>query len=447
MLATKAYEHSFLLPSPVVVVKTMSSPLAPKLSLRILWVGPVINEKHFANPAVSAAASVWQQDLIVSVLRQFSSKSSEVGNAVNDLPSNVSIELISHLPCQSFPRGVFWPYSDAALFPRGFKGYGIGYCNLVGLRESILRWQYSRKIGEVLNANAEQPFDLIVSYNAEAYVSAPVAKWVKKRSLPWVSIIADLPKNQPQAFLKNAKIEQADGRLFLSWKNFQDFARPDRDLFLEGGVRLLEESRAAKGDIQLFSNLDSQIKRIAYFGGLTTLGGIDLFLQATRQLPGSQYEFHIIGAGDRPTVSRVQSFAKVDSRIQYHGPASEQVLIELGDAMDIFVDPRPKALSDNNFPSKILTYLRFTKPIISTMGHGIPSEYQKVLIHLDQEDPKVLASLIQSVSGWDGARLSQYQLTVRDFILNAKSWRSQGKRVAQWISAIVLSKPQKKHPT
>ncbi len=437
MLATKAYEHSFSLPSLGVVVKTMFNPFAPEPSLRILWVGPVIDERHFANPAVSAAASVWQQGLIASILGQFSFKSPETGNAVDDLPSNVSIELISHLPCQSFPKGAFWPSSDATLFPKGFKGYEVSYCNLAWLRESILRWQYSRKIGEVLNANAEHPFDLIVSYNAESYVSAPVAKWAKKQSLPWVSIIADLPKNQPQVYLQNAKVVQADGRLFLSWKNFQDYARPDQDLFLEGGVRLLEGSRVTQGDVKQFSSLDSQIKRIAYFGGLTTLGGIDLFLQATRQLTGTQYEFHIIGAGNTLAVAHIQSFAKEDSRIRYHGSASEQALNELGDKMDIFVDPRPKALSGNNFPSKILTYLRFTKPIISTMGHGIPSEYQKVLVHLDQEDPVVLASLIQSVSGWDGARLSQYQLTVSDFILNAKSWRAQGKRVVEWMQSII----------
>ena len=445
MLATRAYEHSFLLPNPGVIVKTMSSPLSPKPSLRILWVGPVLDGRHFVNPGVSAAASVWQQGLIASVLEQFSPKPSETGNAVDDLPSNVSIELISHLPCQSFPKGVLWPSSDGALFPKDFKGYGVSYCNLVWLRELILCWQYSRKIGEVLNANVQHPFDLIVSYNAEAYVSAPVAKWAKKRSLPWVSIIADLPKNQPQVFLQNAKVEQADGRLFLSWKNFQDFARPDQDLFLEGGVRLLEDSRATEGDLKLFSNLDSQIKRIAYFGGLTTLGGIDLFLQATCQLPGSQYEFHVIGAGDRLTVSRVQSFARADSRIHYHGPASERALIELGSSIDIFVDPRPMTLSENNFPSKLLTYLRFSKPIISTIGHGIPAEYKQVLIHLEQEDPEILARLIQDVCKWDPAYATQYQSTINEFVSNSKSWQAQGRRAAKWMSAILQKKSEKKH--
>ncbi|NQW58122.1 MAG: glycosyltransferase [Polynucleobacter sp.] len=422
----------------------MSSLLPPsKPSLRILWVGPLIAERYFDNPAVSAAASIWQLGLIRSVLGQLSPQSSEAGIEIDYEPSNVFIELISHLPCQSFPKGVLWPRSDASLFPQGFKGYGVGYCNLVWLRDWILRWQYSRKIGKVLITNAHNPFDLVVSYNAEVYVSAPVANWARKMSLPWISIIADLPKHYPQTFLINAKVAQADGRLFLSWKNFQDFARPDHDLFLEGGVHLPEASRSTSSKLKSFLNSGSKVKRIAYFGGLTTLGGMDLFLQATCHLPGPQYEFHIIGVGDTLAVSRVQSFAKADCRIHYHGPASEKALHELGSMMDIFVDPRPKALSENNFPSKILTYLQFTRPIISTMGHGIPTEYHQVLIHLEQEDPAVLSQLIQSVCGWDEMRTTQYQSTMNEFILNAKSWRAQGKRALDWMQSIV----QKKHST
>lgn len=417
-----------------------SGRLASKPSLRILWVGPVINERHFTNPAVSAAASIWQQGLIQGALEQFSSKSSKNGNVVDDLPSSVSIELLSHLPCQSFPKGALWPSSDSVLFPEGFIGHGVSYYNLPWLREQILRWQYECKIGEVLASNAHDPFDLIVSYNAEAYVSASVSQWARKISLPWVSIIADLPKNQPETFLMNAKVAQADGRLFLSWKNFQDFAKPDQDLFLEGGVYLPDDSLSPSVEIKSLANQDSQIKRIAYIGGLTALGGIDLFLQATRYLIGDQYEFHIIGTGDAAAVLHVQSYAAADTRIYYHGPAPEQVLNALGSVMEIFVDPRPKALSENNFPSKILTYLRFSKPIISTMGHGIPSEYQQALIHLEQEDPEVLAKHIQGICEWDEARLSKHQLIVNDFVMSTKSWQAQGKRALEWMQSIVQKK-------
>lgn len=423
-----------------------TSHIASKSSLRILWVGPVIEERHFDNPAVSAAASVWQQGLIQSLIEQLPSKYLGAANfdgEISHLDTEISIELISHLPCQSFPRGVFWPPSDATLFPEGFKGYGVSYCNIPWLRVWMLRGMYSRKIGQVLAASINHPIDLLVSYNAENYVSTSVAKWAKKRSLPWVSIVADLPKIQPQAFLKNAKVADADGRLFLSWKNFQDFAKPHDDLFLEGGVSSFKElTRSASGENILADTQTVSRKRIAYFGGLTTLGGIDLFLQATRHILGSEYEFHIIGAGDAQAVLRVQSFVRADSRIHYHGPASEQALAELGSEMDIFVDPRPRILSENNFPSKLLTYLRFTKPIISTMGHGVPAEYKQVLIHLKQEDPEDLACLIQDVCAWDMARVTHYQLTANEFVFNAKSWQVQGRRVLKWLLAII----QKKNP-
>ena len=40
----------------------------PQADLRILWLGPVLGESHFANPAVSPAAALWQQDAIDAVM-------------------------------------------------------------------------------------------------------------------------------------------------------------------------------------------------------------------------------------------------------------------------------------------------------------------------------------------------------------------------------------------
>ena len=428
--------------------------------MRILWVGPVIHERFFANPAVSAAASIWQQGLIHALMQQphlatlrLASGSTkrnqlDLASGINPIGPKASFSVISHLPSQSFPKGAFWPQHDKSIFPQGYAGCGVGYCNLPILRDWVLSHQYDQQIGQVLATNQHRPFDLLVSYNAEPYVSASVAKWAQKQALPWVSIIADLPKREPIAYLEKAKIAHADGRLFLSWKNFQDFGKPDSDLFLEGGVYSIVEhggENSNGANSHAFSVVVSNEKilaghhkkRIAYFGGLTTLGGIDLFLQSTRQLTGSQYEFHIIGAGDTTSRERAQEFARADARVQYHGPVAEQALIQLGQQMDVFIDPRPKAMSENNFPSKLLTYLRFAKPIISTIGHGISPEYQSVLVPLYEEDPSALARLIESVCEWDVGRAREYEQTVKQFVLNHKSWQVQGQRAGEWMHTIV----------
>lgn len=387
--------------------------------LRILWVGPVIDEAHFSNPAVSAAASVWQQNLIVSLLDQ----------NTRGLPE-VQIEVVSHLPCRYFPRGAFRPQDDLSIFPAGLRGFAIKYINVPILRNWILGRSYIETIRGLIASAITHPYDLIISYNAEAYVSGSVAALARTNKIAWISIIADLPRVRPRSFLERGKAHLADGRLFLSWKNFKSYAQGYEDLLLEGGVPSYGSITPEDDSGESLLRNKEKIKRVAYFGGITVLGGINLFLEATRYLPGPQYQFHIAGAGE---MSRLQPFLKDDPRIYYHGAMTHQELITLGKSIDIFVDPRPLSHSENNFPSKILTYLSFNKPIISTMGLGIPPEYSKVLIKLQNEEPKALAESINAIASWDQIRITEYQMLIRGFVAEHKSWNIQGKRALDWM--------------
>ena len=397
----------------------MNSPKNNLSALRILWVGPAIDEAHFSNPAVSAAASMWQQSLISSLLDQ----------NTRVLPE-VQIEVVSHLPHRCFPRGALRPEGGPSIFPASMRGFAVKYINIPILRNWMLGLGYMKAIKELIASAGTHPYDLIVSYNVEAYLSRSVAKLARKNQITWVSIIADLPKVRPRSFLECGKAHLADGRIFLSWKNFKSYAQGNEDLFLEGGVAFYESNTPDDNAGESLLRNEEKIKRIAYFGGITTLGGIDLFLEATRYLPGPQYQFHIAGAGE---ISRLQPFLKDDSRINYHGAITQKELINLGRSIDVFVDPRPSSHSENNFPSKILTYLGFSKPIISTMGLGIPPEYSKVLIKLQSEEAKTLAQNIGEICSWDQARVHQHQVEIQEFVASHKSWGIQGKRALDWM--------------
>lgn len=400
-------------------------PKTPSTSLlrHILWVGPVIDQSRFSNPAVSAAASIWQQGLI--------------GALVNS-DSGVQIEVVSHLPSRAFPKGTLWPDSGVSIFPKWINGFGLQYLNVPLLRKWILKWQYTRNLGKILAIPSPRTYDLIVVYNAEIYVTRPVARAAKKMNIPWVAIIADLPQHLPGPYLDHACIDQSDGCIYLSWKNFRDYGRANKDLLLEGGILY---NKPSEGPISLIDALNassmSALKRIAYFGGITSLGGIDLFLEATQLLDGQQYEFHIIGSGD---LARLRPFLERDSRIVYHGSVPQEELLKIGKTIDIFVDPRPKELSENNFPSKILTYLSFGKPVISTLGMGVPPEYGEVLIALNDEHPLSLAELINGIARWDEERIYDYQLRVEEFIDNKKSWNTQGMRALSWLNTLLNRK-------
>jgi glycosyltransferase involved in cell wall biosynthesis len=248
---------------------------------------------------------------------------------------------------------------------------------------------------------------------------------LSKSLLPWVAIIADLPKEKPKRFLECSKVHAADGRIYLSWKNFIEYGNQQKDFYLEGGVNQ---------EIRQTQNEESGVKRIAYFGGITELGGVDLFLGASKYLLGPGYEFHIVGVGD---TSRLNDYLKSDSRIVYHGSLPQNELIKLGKRMDIFVNPRPSKLSENNFPSKILTYLGFGKPVISTFGYGISPDYKNILIDVGEETASALATAIAKVAQWDLEQLNQYQSRVEGFVHESKAWNIQAKRVLNWFRSLV----------
>lgn len=380
--------------------------------LRILWVGPVIAESHFANLAVSAAASIWQQGFIDSI--------GEHG---------AQVEVLTHLPCRAFPVGSLWPVHGGQIFSGHIQGHGLPYLNIPKVREWFLARQYEQALERLL---AVKPFDLVVSYNVEAYVTVPIARALSKISLPWVAIIADLPKVNPRRFLDRSNVEIADGRIYLSWKNFIEFRNQQKDFYLEGGVHQ---------QIGQTQNEESGVKRIAYFGGITALGGIDLFLGASKYLLGPGYEFHIVGVGD---TSRLNDYLKSDSRIVYHGSLSQNELIKLGQRMDMFINPRPSKLSENNFPSKILTYLGFGKPVISTFGFGISPEYKDILIEIKEDSAPTLAAAIEKVAQWNQEQLEQYRVKVNTFVRESKVWNVQAKRVLSWFESLVDAKQKKK---
>lgn len=392
--------------------KATSQSTSSSESLRILWVGPVIAESLFANLAVSAAASIWQQGFIDSIGVQ-----------------GAQVEVLTHLPCRAFPMGSVWPMHDGQIFPNHIQGHGIPYLNLPQIRDWFLARRYEQALERIL---AAKPFDLVVSYNAEAYVTAPITRALSKILLPWVAIIADLPKENPKRFLGRSKVEAADGRIYLSWKNFIEFRNQQKDFYLEGGVHQ---------QIGQTHNEESGVKRIAYFGGITTLGGIDLFLGASKHLPGPGYEFHIAGVGD---TSRLIDYLKSDSRIVYHGSLSQNELIKLGQRMDMFINPRPSKLSENNFPSKILTYLGFGKPVISTFGYGISPEYKDILVEINEESAPALAVAIRKVAQWNQEQLEEYRRNVNIFVSESKAWNIQAKRVLSWFESLVDAKLKKK---
>ena len=63
---------------------------------------------------------------------------------------------------------------------------------------------------------------------------------------------------------------------------------------------------------------------------------------------------------------------------------------------DILVNPRESKVNNTNFPSKILFYLSFIKPIISTKS-GLSPKYNDVIFLLNDEKVETLTNKINEV--------------------------------------------------
>lgn len=369
--------------------------------IEVLWVGPVISESEFNNQAVSPAASIWQS-LFIEQLQKL----------------NFNVTTLTHLPKRIFPFSTPIVFARKDIFQDGISGINFGFLNIPLIRAWYLKVAYYLNIKKIM---ANHKIDLIISYNLESYITTAVFDNIKTNKVPWVAIVADMPSMHADQYYNASKASYAQGRVYLSWTNFLEKSVDSTSIFLEGGVPLLG-SRYAIQKVPIF--------KVAYFGSLTTVGGADLFLKATRHLSVDSFEFHIVGNGD---ATKVREFAAHDSRIRYHGAISQSELTALGKEMNLFIDPRPVSLSKNNFPSKVLTYLSFGAPIISTMGHGLSPEYSKVLLPLSECTPEALAKLIQNISLWDTDRIQEYRNATQSFVTESKSWPAQVSRFANWL--------------
>ena len=102
-----------------------------------------------------------------------------------------------------------------------------------------------------------------------------------------------------------------------------------------------------------------------------------LLLNAFRLLRRDDCELWICGKGDN---SNLRDAVKIDPRIKYIGLLPRDELAERMNKADIFVNPRPSNIPGNerNFPSKLLEYLGYLKPIVSTMAQAGP-DYRDLL--------------------------------------------------------------------
>ena len=113
---------------------------------------------------------------------------------------------------------------------------------------------------------------------------------------------------------------------------------------------------------------------------------------------------------------------KIDSRITFFGLVPENKLVDLCRKALIFVNPRPNNIpgNDMNFPSKLLEYLSYGKPVLSTWTPGISDDYKGIIEVFDQETPQCLANSLLEILSWSNQDIYNKQIKIKGFLTKKK---------------------------
>ncbi len=378
--------------------------------MRILWIGGIFDENTVLNaPAVSPAANRWQSGLIRG-LRE----------------SGCDVQMIGHRPEPVWPKGAFHVPGSVGYAPMTEGGPQIhqqliGYLNVYRLRNVILSLRQINVFRRMIK-NAETP-RCVLTYNVYPH-SCAVGREAMRSGIPWIPIVADAP-GDPAAYQKlSNQIRSAAGCAFLSWHSFTNWPNEPK-IHLDGGVSTLPDPAMALPD-------SNGPKIVFYSGVLNRFGGVDLLLDAFAEIRNPDARLWICGKGDNP---KLREALQNDHRITFHGCVDEKTLLQLSRQAWVMVNPRPNDVIDSlhNFPSKILEYLSYGKPVVSTWTPGIAPEYRSVLIVPDDETPAELTHAIDSVLQWTELQCRERFQAIRLFLESGKTWLTQGEKLKTWI--------------
>lgn len=343
------------------------------------------------------------------------------------------------------PPHPMWKGSGRIWVPRGRRALGpdlaartISYVNVIGIKQVwIAVAVFLGTLVRCLHGRA-RPAHVIV-YNSISYIAAPaiIAARIARRST--IGIIADVPLSSQrrgssvllrgEARRQVRLIKEFDSLVVLSECVAKDFGRPGQPwIVIEGGVNVDLKERT------LPSSLAAHVRTVVFAGSLNEVSGIQLAIDAMRQLNDPALRLLIYGEG--PLRQAVEAAAS-SPQIQYLGQRPhEEVLVAEREA-DLLISPR---LPDNyvtryTFPSKILEYLTTGTPILANRLEGVSEDYNPYVNYASDCNAAEWGQAIVRIAVDESGSFRKRAEAGRTFVQKSKSWNAQGGRLAEFIAA------------
>jgi len=357
---------------------------------RIIWLQSIFSEDFVKkSAAVSPAANIWQH-LFIKSLKKL----------------KIECFCIGHKYEPAFPRGPFFVKTFKKDLAKDIKNNSFNYINLPYFRNFYLKKNY---LHYLKNFNFKKG-DIILTYN-DSFLSDIASKLKNNFNIPWISIVADL--KEPK---------DSSGYVYVNWNYYKKNKDKYNKIHIDGGIN----SRSVNPNLKKNKN-----KIILYAGTIGGHAGVSYLIEAFNEVKVDNLELWLCGKGK---YNEIQKFMYKNKSIKFLGYVSKKRLEKLCDEADIFVNPRPSIGNETNFPSKILFYLSFKKPIISTRS-GLNPKYNKVLYLLRNEKIQTLADKLKQVVL---LKQKQKKLLQNKIMLFNKlnSWDIHAKRFILWYNKI-----------
>lgn len=353
------------------------------------------------------------------------------------------LNLISFCPVQNYPITKKIMFGRCAHKKNGIENNTLGFVNLVVLKHVtrllslfvfVVPKLVTLKIDWIFVHGLHSPYLVVASISRLFGVRVCV-------------ILTDPPGvvYKSDGFLSRnlKKVDRCLIKIFLKPVNLFIALSPDLKKEFCGGKPCLllpgiidSKKYAAKPfEIRVRKANDPFI--IAYAGGLAESYGVRLLVDAVCGLdPRIKFILKIFGRGELE--SYVNQKARGDTRIQYYGFVSNNELPAYLKEAHLLVNARPSStiLSSMSFPSKLLEYLLFFIPVLTTRIKSIPPEMAGGFNYIEEEDSDGVAKSIIKIYESPANFLIAKCLIGRQFVVDELDLTSVAFKISKLIDQL-----------
>lgn len=389
------------------------------------------------NPAYSAAGQLLQERILGGLER-----------AGAEISAVFSVRTVA-----SYPRGrqLLLPRSEQVLSGR-YRTREVPFVNLgpaktltagVALVPELVRWAWKNRgrPRAVLLYNVSLPPGA-VSVLAGRLTRTPVFAVVADIQVPGSGFIADNFMRRMDFRLQTRTLPLLDGLVVLTRRMVTDFAPGTPWVLMEGGVPddAVAPAEPRAEPMEAGAAADAPVV-FMYSGSLTELKGIPLLLAGFERARGEHLRLWIAGGG--PLQAQVEAAAARDPRIRFWGSLPHAEVTRVYGQVDVFVNPHSIRHTSARylFPSKLLEYLAFGRPVITTASTPeVQDEYGGVAQVMEGDDPAELGALMEGLGALSPLERRELGERSRAFVAERKTWTQQGRRMLDFIEGIARAR-------